>query len=112
MQRGFCCCVSYMCTASAVATAYTIRYGRLNAEIGPGGGLPDVAGSDSTGLGDAAARLGDGEGALVSSGGSMDACDVGALDGRAGSGSAGISSSVDEVSMVICFVGGIDWRRV
>jgi hypothetical protein len=80
--------------------------------MGPGGGLPNVPGSDSTGFGDAAVRLGEGEGALVRGGGSMDACEVGALDGRAGSGSARISSSVDEVSMVICWVGGIDWRRV
>ena len=64
--------------------------------------MPKVAGSDSTGFGDADVRLGEGEGALVSGGGSMDACDVGAFDGRAGSGSARISSSVDEVSMVIC----------
>ena len=101
-----------MCTASDVATAYTIRYGRLKAEMGPGGGLPEVARSDSIGFGDADVRLGEGEGALVSGGGSMDACEVGALDGSAGSGSAGISSSIDEVSIVICLVGGIDWRSV
>lgn len=67
----------------------------------------------SDGRGDAAARLGDGEVALVSGGGSMDACDVGALEGKAGSGSAHrSSSSVEEVSMVICFVWGTAWRRV
>jgi hypothetical protein len=56
--------------------------------------------------------MGEGDGALVSGGGSIDECDVGALDGIAGSGSAGISSSADAVSMVICFVGGIAWRNV
>ena len=106
MHKGFCCCVSYTCTASCVATAYTIRYGKLKAETGPGGGLPGVPTSPSTGFGDAAATLGEGEGALVSGGGSMEAFEVGALDGMAGSGNAGISSSADEVSMVICFVAG------
>ena len=88
-----------------------MRYGKLNAETGPGGGLPDAPPSPS-GFGDAAATLGEGEGALVSGGGSIDAFEVGARDGRAGSGSAGISSSADEVSMVICLVGGWVWRSV
>lgn len=64
-----------------------------------------------SGFGDAVV-IGEGDGALVSGGGSMDECDVGALDGIAGSGSARISSSADAVSMVICFVGGIAWRKV
>lgn len=106
MHKGFCCWVSYTCTASCVATAYTIRYGKLKAEIGPGGGLPTAPESPSTGFGDAAATLGEGDGALVSGGGSIEAFEVGALDGMAGSGNAGISSSADDVSMVICFVVG------
>lgn len=61
----------------------------------------------STGLGEAAARLGEGEGALVIGGGSMDECDVGAFEGIAGSGKADISSSLDEVSIVICLVGAL-----
>lgn len=96
-----------------MATAYIMRYGRLNAEGGPGGGPTDVDVSLSNCFdGDADDRLGEGEGALVNLGGSMDECDVGALDGIAGSGNAGISSSVEEVSIVICFVGGIAWRSV
>lgn len=66
----------------------------------------------ASGFGDAAAKLGDGDGALVRGGGSMDECEVGAFDGIAGSGKAGISSSLEEVSMVICLVVGIAWRRV
>ena len=76
--------------------------------MGPGGGMPDAPTSPSAGLGDAAVMLGEGDGALVSGGGSMEALEVGALDGIAGSGNAGISSSVDEVSIVICLVGGWD----
>ena len=95
-----------------MATAYTIRYGRLNAEGGPAGVPPEAGTSPSDGFGDAAARPGDGEGALVSGGGSIDECDVGALDGIAGSGSAGISSSADAVSIVICLVGETAWRIV
>ena len=89
-----------------------MRYGKLNAGTGPAGGLPDAPFSLSVGLGDAAAMLGDGDGALVSGGGSIEALDVGAFDGRAGSGNAGISSSADEVSIVICLVKGWVWRRV
>jgi hypothetical protein len=89
-----------------------MRYGKLKAGSGPGGGLPDAPTSLSAGFGDAAAMLGEGDGALVSGGGSMDALEVGALDGRAGSGNAGISSSVDDVSIVICLVGGWVWRMV
>jgi len=88
MHNGFCCCVSYTWTASCVATAYTIRYGRLKAETGPGGGLAGADVSLSLGLGEAAVILGEGDGALVNGGGSIDACEVGALEGRAGSGSA------------------------
>lgn len=62
--------------------------------------------SPSAGFGDGADMLGDGEGALVTGGGSIEACDVGNLDGIMGSGRAGISSSCD-VSMVICRVGAV-----
>jgi hypothetical protein len=34
-HNGVCCCVSYNRTESSVATAYTIRYGRENAIVGP-----------------------------------------------------------------------------
>ena len=88
-----------------------MRYGRLKAEVGPGGGPPVIEASLS-GLGDAAATLGEGEGALVIGGGSMDDCDATALVDMKGSGKAGISSSVDEVSIVICLVGGVLWRNV
>jgi hypothetical protein len=63
-------------------------------------------------LGDGADRPGEGEGAFVMGGGSMDECDVGGFEGMTGSGKEGISSSIFEVSMVICLVGGTDWRRV
>lgn len=85
-----------------------MRYGRLKADVGPGGGPFDVGPSPSEGFGDAAATLGEGEGALVRGGGSMEECDVGAFEGSAGSGNAGISSSAEDVSIVICFVGGFD----
>lgn len=63
--------------------------------------------SPSAGLGDGADTLGEGDGALVMGGGSMDECDVGGFEGMKGSGREGISSSMLEVSMVICLVGGI-----
>jgi hypothetical protein len=87
-----------------VATAYIMRYGRLKAGIGPGGGPAEVPLSLSVGFGDGADMLGDGEGALVG-GGSIDECDVGGLEGIIGSGSDGMSSSC-EVSIVICLVAG------
>lgn len=82
-----------------------MRYGRLNAGAGPAGGATGAPLSPSVGLGDGADMLGDGEGALVGGGGSIDECDVGGFEGIAGSGNDGMSSSCD-VSMVICFVGG------
>lgn len=56
-----------------------------------------------------AAVLGVGEGALVSGGGSIDACEVAGFEGMTGSGSCGMSSSV-RVSMVISFVSTLDDR--
>jgi hypothetical protein len=55
--------------------------------------------------------LGEGDGALVGGGGSIDECDVGGLEGIIGSGNDGMSSSW-EVSMVICLVAGAFWRIV
>jgi hypothetical protein len=86
-----------------------MRYGRLNADGGPEGRLVE---SRSAGLGEPAVKLGDGEGALVSGGGSMVELEEGILDGSAGSGSAGISSSADVVSIVICLVVRTGWRSV
>lgn len=57
--------------------------------------------------------LGEGEGALVG-GGSIE-CEVGGLDPMdpiMGSGREGISSSTDDVSIVICLVGRAFWRMV
>ena len=97
--------MSYRCTASCVATAYTIRYGSPKAGTGPGGasGVDAVDSESARGRGDAAGALGAGEGAPVSGGGSIAAWDVGALVGMTGSGSGGMSSSV-RVSIVISFV--------
>jgi hypothetical protein len=92
--------------ASCVATAYIIRYGRVKADGGPAGGAVFVEASPSAGLGDGADMPGEGEGALVMRGGSIDECDVGGFDGMTGSGKDGISSSIFEVSIVICLVGG------
>lgn len=89
-----------------------MRYGRLKADVGPGGGPAEVGPSPSVGFGDGADTLGEGDGALVMGGGSMDECDVGSFDGMIGSGREGISSSIEDVSMVICFVGGAVWRNV
>lgn len=47
---------------------------------------------------------GDGDGALVIGGGSIDECEVGSFEGRTGSGKDGISSSIVDVSIVICLV--------
>ena len=65
--------------------------------------MPDAeVGSESDGLGEAAAMLGEGDGALVTGGGSM-AVGV-AFEAMTGSGKAGMSS-FDAVSIVICFGG-------
>jgi hypothetical protein len=100
-----------MWIASCVATAYIMRYGRLKAGGGPDDGADVVPLSPSIGLGEGAVIFGDGDGALVTGGGSIEECDVGGFDGIMGSGRASISSSC-EVSMVICFVGCAVWRIV
>ena len=56
------------------------------------------------------ATLGEGEGALVSGGGSIVECDVVDFVDTAGSGKAGMSSSV-RVSIVISFVSTLVTRR-
>lgn len=68
--------------------------------------------SESTGLGDEVARLGEGERALAKGGGSIEECEFGTLEGMTGSGKAGISSSDEAVSIVICFVAGLFCRSV
>lgn len=60
--------------------------------------------SESKGFGDAAAMLGEGDGALVTGGGSIAELVGVGLDDKAGSPSDGISPS-DAVSIVICFGG-------
>jgi hypothetical protein len=86
-----------------------MRYGRLKVGVGPGGGalgvaaLPPVAGDADVGLGGGVAP--------VNGGGSIDECEVGALDGIAGSGNAGMTSPAFE-SMVNCFVGVVVERKV
>lgn len=69
-------------------------------------GLGSISGTRGDAI---VAALGEGEGAR--GGGSIDACDVGALGGCAGSGRSGISSSA-LVSMVISFVSGAFTRRL
>jgi hypothetical protein len=75
----------------------------VKADTGPAG----VDASPSAGDGADAGTLGDGEGALVIGGGSMDECDVGGFEGITGSGKDGISSSILDVSMVMCLVAGV-----
>lgn len=91
-----------------MATAYTIRYGRAKAALGPG---VDAFVSVDTPFGGApsAAVV---EAGVGSGGGSMtDAVvDVDALE--TGSGREGMVSSAEDVSMVTCLVTGGDWRRV
>ena len=88
-----------------------MRYGRPNTGDGPEvSGVLKSASNGCRGDGIAAA-LGDGEGALVSGGGSIVECDVGGLEGTAGSGSSGMSSSV-RVSMVISFVSALAVRML
>jgi hypothetical protein len=55
-------------------------------------------------FGDGAVILGEGDGALVTGGGSIVELEIDILCPRAGSGNAGISSPADDVSKVICLV--------
>lgn len=72
-----------------MATAYTIRYGSANADFGPG--LCTVA-SEGGGGGSITDRAAEGF--------------------ASGSGSEGIGSSADEVSIVMCLVTGGDCLKV
>jgi hypothetical protein len=49
-----------------------MRYGRLNADVGPGGGPICADASPSAGFGDGSDTLGEGDGALVMGGGSIE----------------------------------------
>lgn len=97
--------MSYTKTASCVATAYTIRYGRANA-----GGGPGLWGSASvTVLGEGADVASVKEEVAVKGGGSIKVVEV---CGTIGSGNSGISSLADEVSIVMWLVGFVVERNV
>ena len=103
-HKGVSCCVSYTSMESCVATAYTIRYGNAKAGDGPGA-LEPV--STSIGLGDDVGlpmSPGDGIVVLECGGGSMALYRLGIDEGTAGPGRAGMASSGDEVSTVMCTV--------
>lgn len=104
-QIGVFCCVSYKSTESWVATAYTMRYPNENAGFGPGvvALVSTVKGLDVDGDASGTAGAGGGGGSMTGTG------DVG-LD--SGSGSDGMSSSADEVSIVMCSVSGALLRKV
>ena len=88
-----------------MATAYTIRYGKENAGLGPGVDAPVSLTDDLDGVCPASeTEEGGGGGSMTE-----DTAD-GVFD--MGSGRAGIGSSGDEVSSVMCLVSGGDCRRV
>lgn len=96
-QIGVFCCVSYNRTESWVATASTILYGSEKAGLGPGvaalvAAPVGLAGVDVT----SGTAAGGGGGSITGAG------DVGR---ERGSGSAGMSSSAEDVSMVMFLVG-------
>lgn len=96
---GVSCCVSYTSTASTVATAYTMRYGRAKTGLGPGVKVESI----SVGLGEDVGRedsMGEG---MVGGGGSIAEC-VEGFDESTESGRGGIASSADEVSIVMLAV--------
>lgn len=100
---GVCCWVSYSKTESCVATAYTILYGSAKAAFGPA--VTDVVSEVVLRL----RPIGSDEGG----GGGGGSITEGAGDGlESGSGSDGIGSSGDEVSIVMCFVTGGEALRV
>ena len=100
---GVCCCVSYRITESWVATAYIIRYGSVNAGLGPDG-APEVSRvSDFGPETEASAEAGGGGGSMTEGAGEAF---------ERGSGRGGIGSSDEEVSMVMYFVEGGELRRV
>ena len=91
-----------------MATAYTTRYGRAKAGVGAVLS-PSLGFGDEVGL---ANSLGDGMTALVGGGGSIAERFEGDLEDTTGSGSAGMGSSAEAVSMVIWVVGRCPWRRL
>ncbi len=112
IHRGVCCCVSYTSTASWVATAYTIRYGKANAGCGPKVSEPL---SVSAGLGEDIGLTGsviEVKMVLECGGGSMNELVVGVLELTIGSGKDGIASSAEEVSKVMWLVAFEDCRCV
>lgn len=92
--------MSYNRTESCVATAYTILYGSANAAFGPA--ATDVVSEAALELRAIGSADGGGGGSITE----------GAGDGfESGSGSDGIGSSADEVSIVMCFVVGGELLR-
>lgn len=97
MHMGVCCWVSYSRIESCVATAYIILYGNANAALGPA--VTDAVSEAALRLRPIGSEDGGGGG-----GGSIT---EGAGDGlESGSGSDGIGSSDDDVSIVMCLVVG------
>lgn len=90
MQSGVCCWVSYIKTASCVATAYTILYGSENAEFV---GVPDEDGESEPPDCDPGVE-------------------VGSWAATAGGGNNGIESISDDVSTVMCLVVAGAFRYV
>lgn len=78
-----------------------MRYGNANAAFGPGVEAP-VSGL-LVGVDESGTEVGGGGGSIT---------EVAAAGFETGSGSAGIGSSGDDVSMVMCLVTGGDVRRV
>jgi hypothetical protein len=96
-----------------VATAYTIRYGRAKAGLGPGVDAlfsAAVAPFDEAVPSAAAAGAAVVEDGVGSGGGSM--TDAAATGLETGSGREGMVSSAEDVSIVTCLVTGGDWRSV
>lgn len=97
-----------------MATAYTIRYGRAKAGLGPGvDALFSVAVAPfDEEVPSAAAAAGTAvvEDGVGSGGGSM--TDAAATGLETGSGREGMVSSAEDVSIVTCLVTGGDWRSV
>lgn len=94
-----------------MATAYTIRYGRAKAGLGPGADtLFSTAAPFDEAVPSAAAGAAVVEDGVGSGGGSM--TDGAAAGLETGSGREGMVSSAEDVSIVTCLVTGGDWRRV
>lgn len=87
-----------------MATAYTILYGSEKAGLGPG-----VAALASMLLGLAGVEV---VSETIAGGGGGSMTGAGEVGRERGSGSDRMSSSAEDVSMVICLVGGGEVRRV